>query len=433
MQSSGTTANKSLWAERAHKLFPAGSNGEYDLPADLVRVFKRGAGCRIWDAENREYFDYTMAWGSALVGHGHPLVVEALSRQASDGINFAAMSTALVELAERLAVISPGLERTRFVSTGTEATMTCIRIARGATGRSKILKFEGAFHGSHVEGVANFFWSKQGALPSAETTGTGGASAVSDIMVSPYNDLQTAEQLIEENADDLAAVIIDPVQRSVLATREFMTGLRECTQRHGVLLIFDEVVSGFRLAYGGACEYYGVTPDLIAYGKALGGGFPIAALGGRADVMDEVREDRHHTDQYVWAASTTGGGPATSAAALAVLDILGASGTYEHLFAMGERLRNGIATVFSNRGITAQVYGEGPLVQFQLAEAPIVDMQSEAAGNLHLRRTIDLELIPQGIFINPMLTKIYVSLAHDESAIDAYLEALDSAVEKLFE
>ncbi len=420
------------WAERAQRLFPAGSNGEYDLPEDLVRVFKRGEGCRIWDSDDREYFDYTMAWGSALVGHAHPQVVEAVARQAANGINFAAMSTPLVELAERLADISPGLQRVRFVSTGTEATMTCIRIARGATGRSKIMKFEGAFHGSHVEGVANFFWSREGALPAAEATGTGGASAVSDLLISPYNDLPSAQSLIEQHAADLAAVIIDPVQRSVLAQPEFLAGLRQVTQKHGVLLIFDEVVSGFRLAFGGACEYYAVVPDLIAYGKAIGGGFPIAALGGRTEVMDEVREDRHTTDQYVWAASTTGGGPVTSSAALAVLDVLSAPQAYEHMFAMGERLRNGICAIFAKRGIAAQVYGQGPLAQFQLTDIPVVDMRSEASGDPQGRRAIDLELVRRGIFINPMLTKIYVSLAHDELAVDTYLQALNEALEILY-
>lgn len=168
----------------------------------------------------------------------------------------------------------------RFVSTGTEATITCIRIAMGVTGKSKVLKFEGAFHGSHVEGVANFFWNNANTLPAAQMTGTGGASAVGDLLISPYNNLEAAEQLIAEYASDLAAVIIDPVQRSILANHEFMQGLRDASAKHGVLLIFDEVVSGFRLGLGGAVEYYGVSPDLLAYGKALGGGMPIAALGG---------------------------------------------------------------------------------------------------------------------------------------------------------
>ncbi|MEM7292237.1 MAG: aminotransferase class III-fold pyridoxal phosphate-dependent enzyme, partial [Pseudomonadota bacterium] len=388
-------------------------------------------GCRVWDTEDREYIDYTMAWGSALVGHSHPRLVDRVASQLSQGVNFAAMSAPLVELAERIAAVSPGLERVRFVSTGTEATMTCIRIARGATGRSKILKFEGAFHGSHVEGVANFFWSKQGGLPHAQDTGTGGASAVSDLLVSPYNDLEAAKQLIETHHNELAAIIIDPVQRSVLADRDFMIGLREVATSNNVLLIFDEVVSGFRLAMGGACEYYGVTPDLIAYGKAMGGGFPIAALGGREDIMDEVREDRHTTDRYVWAASTTGGGPVTATAALAVLDIMSEPDFYPHLYTMGKRLRSGIANTFHKFGIDVQVYGEGPLANFQFVDSPVTDMASESRADATLRRATDLEMVRRGIFINPMLTKIYVSAAHDETAIDTYLEALEQTLPRV--
>ena len=425
------TNNSSMaldWVERAHNHFPAGSNGEYDLPADLVRVFKRGNGAEIWDSEDRRYYDYTMAWGSALVGHAHPQVVEANSRQVQNGINFSAMSTNLVELAERLAEITPCLEKMRFVSTGTKATMTCIRIARGVTGKSKVLKFEGAFHGSHIEGVANFFWNNANTLPAAQMTGTGGASVVGDLLISPYNNLEAAEQLIAEYASDLAAVIIDPVQRSILANHEFMQGLRDASAKHGVLLIFDEVVSGFRLGLGGAVEYYGVSPDLLAYGKALGGGMPIAALGRRTDLMDEVREDRHHTNKYVWAASTTGGRTVTTAAAHAVIDILSLPDSYDHLYKMGKLLRNGIAQTFSKQGITAQVYDEGPLAQFKLTDTSVVNMETEATGNNQLRRKIDLELVRQGIFINPMLTKIYVSLAHDEAAVQAYVDALETAV-----
>ncbi len=259
-------------------------------------------------------------------------------------------------------------------------------------------------------------------------TGTGGASAVGDLLVSPYNNLEAAQNLIAEHASDLAAVIIDPVQRSILADRTFMQGLRDATTKHGVLLIFDEVVSGFRLALGGAVEYYGVSPDLLAYGKTIGGGNPIAALGGRTDLMDEVREDRHHTNKYVWAASTTGGGPVTTAAAHAVIDILCAPGAYEHMYKMGALLREGITKTFSKHGIAVQVYGQGPLAQFQIADIPIVDMETEATSNYHLRREIDLEMVRQGIFINPMLTKIYVSLAHDETAVQAYVDALDTAV-----
>ena len=218
------TTPQGSWSDRANRLFPQGSNGEYDFPDGLAPVFERANGCHVWDTDGREYVDYTMAWGSALVGHAAPHLVDAVTRQLSSGINLAALSTQLVELAERLNDLQPWLDKVRFVSTGTEATMTAIRIARGATGRSRILKFIGAFHGSSVEGVANFFWSDPARTPAAEATGTGGAHAVDDLLVAPYNDLAAAEALIRAHRHELAGVIIDPVQRSVFAEPAFLAG-----------------------------------------------------------------------------------------------------------------------------------------------------------------------------------------------------------------
>lgn len=419
------------WAERAHDLFPAGSNGEYDLPPDLVSVFARANGCRVWDSEGREYLDYTMAWGSALVGHAHPRIADAVARSARNASNYAALSTPLVELAERVAALNPWIERLRFVTSGSEATLTCVRIARGATGRPKLLKFDGAFHGSHVEGVANFGWSDAGNLPSAEIAGTGGAGAVGDLLVAPYNDLPASEALIAAHGSELAAVIIDPLQRALVAEADFVRGLRALTARHGALLIFDEVVSGFRIAPGGAAEYFGVTPDLAAYGKALGGGYPIAAVAGSAAVMDEVREDRHDGPRFVWAASTTGGGPVMAAAALATLDVLSEAGTYARLHELGHRLRRGIKSVFAELGEPVQVVGDGPIAQYHLTDRPIVDVGSETTADQAARRLIDLELVRHGVFVNPMLTKIYLSLAHDEAAIDRFVDELGSAASQV--
>ena len=240
-----------------------------------------------------------------------------------------------------------------------------------------------------------------------------------------------AEALIRAYRDELAGVIVDPVQRSIFAQPAFLRGLRGVTAECGVPLIFDEVVSGFRIALGGAVQYFGVEPDLVAYGKALGGGLPIAAVGGRADLMDQVREDRHHTSRYVWAASTTGGSPLTSAAAHAVLDILETPGAYEHLFAMGQRLRDGIAAAFEGSGLPVQVYGDGPLAQYRITDRPVTDMDSEARADNGLRRRLDLALLHRGLFINPMLTKIYVSLAHEPADIDRYTTALSEEVRSL--
>lgn len=421
------------WSVRAHQHFPQGSNGEYDFPGGWSPVFERGQGAALWDVDGREWVDYTMAWGSALIGHAHPHLVEAISRSAANGVNFAAMSEGLVTLAERLAGpgIAPWMQRVRFVTSGSEATSTAIRIARGATGRRKIVKFEGAFHGSHVEGVANFIWGNRASYPHAESTGTGGAAAVDDILVCPYNDSVAAAALIDMYADELAAVIIDPVQRSILAEQQFVDSLRAHTSRHGVPLIFDEVVSGFRLGLGGAAAHFSVVPDLVAYGKALGGGFPIAAVGGRSDLMDEVREDRHTTDRYVWAASTTGGSPVGAAAAHAVLDILGAPDVYASLYASGDRLRAGIAAAAMSAGYPVVTYGIGPLVQFRLSATPVRDLITEAIADAGFRRRLDLAMVERGIFINPMLTKIYVSLAHGDEQIDRYLDAMETAISEL--
>ena len=416
------------WAERAAARFPQGSNGEYDFPEALVPVFREAVGCRLRDTEDRTYVDCTMAWGSALVGHAHPHVVQAITTQAGAGVNVAAMSVPLVQLGERLGAIHPWMERMRVVASGSEATLTALRIARGATGRTRVLKFEGAFHGSHVEGVANFFWS-QHPLPAADPTGTGGSpAAVADVLVAPYNDLATAERLITAHAHELAAVIVDPVQRAVPALPAFLEGLRAVTARVGVPLVFDEVVSGFRIALGGAVAHYGVVPDLVAFGKALGGGMPIGVVGGRADLVDEVREDRHTTERYVWAASTTGGSPLVCAAALATLDVLEEPGTYDHLTAVGDRMRSGIADVVRSHGLPVHTYGHGPLVQFRTVDGPVQHVAHEQRADPILRRAVDLGLLRRGVFVNPMLTKLYVSLAHDDADVDVYLRALDGSL-----
>lgn len=423
-------STRDAWSDRAHARFPQGSNGEYDFPGGWSPIFVRGAGAALWDVSGRRWVDYTMAWGSALVGHAHPLLVDAIGRAVAQGVNFAAMSDELVRLAERLtsAAIAPWLERVRFVTSGSEATGTAIRIARGATGRRKVLKFEGAFHGSHVEGVANFIWSNRAHYPHAEPTGTGGASAVDDILVCPYNDTEAFLSLIDAHGASMAAVVLDPVQRSILAEPAFVHAVRSATARRHVPLILDEVVSGFRIGLGGAAAHYGIVPDLVAYGKALGGGFPIAMVGGRADLMDEVSEERHTTERYVWAASTTGGSPVGAAAAHAVLDILSEARAYERLYAAGAQLRSGIERVLTSHGLPVVTYGRGPLVQYRVSATPVRDLATEALADAGQRRRLDLAMVDRGIFINPMLTKIYVSLAHGGAEIAEYLAALDTAL-----
>lgn len=417
-----TTAPEAHWRKRALSLFPAGSNGEYGIPADLVPVLDRGLGCRVWDTAGREFLDYTMAWGSALVGHAQPAIREATIQASADGFNFAAVNRRSVELAERIAALSPCVERIRFVASGTEATLLCLRVARTATGRPKVLKFEGAYHGQHPVGVTSMINGRPSALPAPDPSGAGAPWVERDVLVAPYNDLDRSREILEAHADQLAAVIVEPLHRCLPPRPGFLEGLRELTRRLGIVLVFDEVVTGFRLALGGAQEYYGVSPDLVAYGKALGGGFPLGAYGGRADLMEVVNEHRLPGPAYAWSASTTGGNPVSCAAALATLDLLSAPGVYPALHESGRRLRAKLSEALAGAGEKAQVLGDGPLAQVAFSAAPVVDQRSWLASDRARGRAMMLELLRRGVFLNPMGTKLYLSIAHDEPALEGFVQ-----------
>jgi glutamate-1-semialdehyde 2,1-aminomutase len=416
------------WTSRALRRFPGGSNGEFGIPPELLVVPERGSGARIWDTQGREFLDFTMAWGSALVGHAHPKVVEAATAAARDGINFASLNRRSIELAERIASVSPCAERIRFVASGTEATLLCLRVAHAATGRPKVLRFEGAYHGQHAVGVAGMLHSRPTALPACDPAGAGAPWTEHDVLVAPYNDLEETTRIVEAHAASLAAVIVEPLHRCLKPRPGFLEGLRELTRRRGIVLIFDEVVTGFRLAPGGAQEYYGVVPDLVAYGKALGGGFPIGAFAGRTEIMEVLEERRLPGPRYVWSASTTGGNPVSCAAALATLDLLLQPGVHAELHALGRRFREGLQSVIRNAGESAQILGDGPLGQVAFSAEPVVDQASWLASDRARGARLMLELLARGIFLNPMGTKLYLSLDHSEAVLSGFMEAFAQAL-----
>lgn len=417
---------------RSLAVFPGGSNGEFNLPPDLSAVIARGQGCHLWDTDGMEYLDFSMGWGSALVGHANPGVTEAVMRQAPLGSNFAYVNERSLALAEELTRLSPAIERLRFCASGTEATMYCLRLARAFTGRSKVLKFEGAYHGAHAVGVTSLFPSALHDFPEPEPSCAGIDSMVRDhVLIAPYNDLSTTRRILAEEAHALAAVIVEPLHRCVPPMPGFLEGLRRACDEAGVLLIFDEVVTGFRLAYGGAQEYYGVQPDLLAYGKALGGGYPIGVYGGREDIMALVEERRMDTDTYVWTASTLGGNPVCTAAAGAALEVFRQPGAYEQLHAIGHYFRNELRCALDDHGVVAQVIGDGPLAQVIFAPHEIVDYRSGFAADRALGRRVMLGLFARGIFLNPMGTKLYLSLAHDEAACDAFRDRFEAVLKEL--
>lgn len=411
-------------SERSLAVFPAGSPGEYNLPPELVTVLVRGEGAAVWDADGRQFTDFTMGWGSVLLGHAHPAVVEAVRARAALGSNFAYVTEPALELAEALVRAVPCAERVRFCASGTEATAYAVGLARAFTGRPKVLKFEGAYHGGHEVGTVSLFPTRLLDFPVGEPTSAGPSpTAVADILVAPYNDLDLTRRILATHRDEVAAVIVEPLHRCTLPRPGFLQGLRELTAEIGALLVFDEVVTGFRLAYGGAQEYYGIRPDLAALGKALGGGYPIGTVVGRADVLDLVREDRMGRAPYVWFASSLGGNPVSAAAGLATLAELRKPGVYPRLFALGAALRDGLRAVLAEEGITAHVQGDGPLAAVVFTDREVVDYRTAATADRQRARAFLLGLFRRGIFLNTMSTKLYLSLAHTEGDIGRFLDA----------
>ncbi|MGA3248883.1 MAG: aminotransferase class III-fold pyridoxal phosphate-dependent enzyme [Paraburkholderia sp.] len=417
---------------RALGVFPGGiSNGEFGLPHDALLTIRSGRGSRLWDTDGRELIDFSMGWGSCLVGHACPEVVEAVREQAAKGSNFAYLNEPVLELAEEISRISPAAEHLRFCASGTEATMYCQQLARAFTGRPKILKFEGAYHGANAAGVTSLFSQKNLAFPTPERTSAGLPSVEYELLVAPYNDLEVTESIIREHRHELAGVIMEPLQRCTPPEPGFLEGVRKICSELGVLLIFDEVVTGFRLAYGGAQAYYGVVPDLVAYGKALGGGYPIGAFGGRREIMDLVNERHIGSDKYVWMASTLGGNPVSASAANAALSVLRRPHTYDRLHQLGDWFRGELRQLLLKHELVAQVIGDGPLAQIVFTGRKVNDYRSTASGDKVLARRMMFGLFQRGVFLNPMGTKLYLSIAHDEAICGEFCDRLDQVLKEI--
>ncbi len=416
------TQTKSSLQDRARTVFPGASLGEYDLPPELSTVLVRGKGCHVVDVDQRERLDLTMGWGSLLLGHAHPAVVEAVAARVAEGANFAYVNEPALLLAEELVRAIPCAEKVRFCASGTEATMYMLRLARAFTQRPKVLKFEGAYHGANETGVMSLFPQRLLEFPAAEPNSAGVDAAVArNTLIAPYNDLTTTRRILEMHAGEVAAIIVEPLHRCTLPQPGFLAGLRELTHELGMLLLFDEVVTGFRLAYGGAQEYYGVIPDLAAYGKGLGGGFPIGAITGRGEILDLVDESRMGDPRYVWYASSVGGNPVSATAALVTLEELRQPGVYGRLFKTGSRVREGIRDLLAECGIAGQVLGDGPLCALVFSDQAVTDYRSAHQADRQRGRQFALALFREGVFLNPMSTKMYLSLAHQDADVAEFL------------
>src|SRR5512132_829368 len=325
------SAEETKLLERARQRLPGGVLGTSRYADDVGFVVKHGKGSKIYDVSGREYIDYVMASGPMVLGHAHPAVVAAVRAQLEGGTTYFMVTEPVIELAEEICRAVPCAEQIRFTSTGSEATFFALRVARAYRQREKILKFEGGFHGTHDYSLMSVGPRAPKAFPAPTPDSAGIPHAIQEeVLIAPFNDLAETEAIIAAHHESLAAVIMEPFQRRVVPDRAFLAGVREVTRRFGVPLIFDEIVTGFRFAYGGAQEYYGVTPDLAAIGKIVGGGYPLAAVVGKADMMStfvEPNEDGVAIGQV----GTLNGNPIAAAAGLATLTVLRQPGTYQRL------------------------------------------------------------------------------------------------------
>ena len=334
----------------SQKLIPGGVNSPvraFRSVGGTPIFFERGQGARLWDVDGREYIDYVGSWGPAILGHAHPKVVQAIQQRASQGLSFGAPTELELQIAERLTELLPSLEKLRLVSSGTEATMSAIRLARGYTGRDKFIKFEGCYHGH-----ADYLLVKagSGALTFGHPTSAGvPADVAAHTLVLDYNDLAAAEACFQRNGRDIAAVIVEPVAGNMNMVKPapgFLEGLRRLCTQHGAVLIFDEVMTGFRVGLSGAQGHYGITPDLTTLGKVIGGGMPLGAFGGRADIMDRLAPLGP-----VYQAGTLSGNPVAVAAGLATLEEIAQPGFFEALNAATRNLVEGLTQAAQTAGI----------------------------------------------------------------------------------
>ena len=412
---------------RAAHVLPGGVLGNHRSGAGLEFVVKEGRGAYLWDTNGRRYLDYLLGSGPMLLGHAHPAVVEAVRRQVERGTSYMLLNEPAIELAEELVRAVPCAEQVRYASSGTEATFFALRVARAFRKRDTVMKFEGGFHGTHDYGMMSVSPRSPKAFPAPMADSAGIPHAIEgEVLIAPYNDLATAEALIAAHHAQLAAVIIEPYQRTIVPAPGFLEGLRTATRRYDVPLIFDEIVTGFRLAYGGAQEHYGVVPDLAAYGKVMAGGFPLACVAGPKALMRHFDAALEGTPEYVWQAGTFNGNAIACAAGLATLAELRKPGTYAKLFGTGTRLRDGLAAAVLKHGVAAQVSGEPPVFDIFFTDHPIVDYRATLTADRERIKRFNTELLRRGVV--KAVNKIYVSLAHTDEDVDKTLGVFDQAL-----
>ncbi|MCI8406576.1 MAG: glutamate-1-semialdehyde 2,1-aminomutase [Oscillospiraceae bacterium] len=412
--------------QRAQQVIPGGVNSPvraFRAVGGTPPFIRRGAGARLWDEDGREYLDFVGSWGPMILGHGHPAVLAAVEEALRDGLSFGAPTRREVLAAETICGMVPGLEQIRMVNSGTEAVMSALRLARGASGRSRIIKFAGCYHG-HSDSM--LVKAGSGALTAGSPDSLGvPPEAAKDTLVAEYNDLSSAEALFARFPGEIACVIVEPAAANMgLIPPEpgFLQGLRELCSCHGALLIFDEVITGFRLAPGGAQEYYGVEADLVTYGKIIGGGMPVGAYGGRRELMEQVAPCGG-----VYQAGTLSGNPIAMAAGLAQLSLLEPA-LYQRLEELGRRLEEGLLEIVRRRSLGVTIHRAGSLACVFFREGPVRSYRDALRSDVKAFAGWFRRMLEQGIYLAPsQFEAIFLSGAHSEKDVDRFLEAADRA------
>lgn len=401
------------------------SSPEYAL------VVKEARGSRVWDCSGNEYIDYLLGSGPMLLGHAHPALTAAVREQLERGSSYLLVNEPAILLAEEIVRAVPCAEKVTFHITGSEATFFAMRLARAYRGRDKILKVEGGFHGMNDYALMSNQWTPSFTDYPSPVPNSAGIPAVlaGEVLIAPFNDLGGTTALVERHHDELAALIVEPLQRTIPPQPGFLAGLRELTSRLGIPLIFDEVVTGFRLAYGGAQEYYGVVPDLCALGKSISGGHPISVVCGKAEILSLADPSRQSGSGPVALTGTYSANPISAVIGLACLRELRRSGAYDSLFATGRRLMTALRELLEDAAIPAQVIGEPPAFEVWFAEHEIRDFRSTLSADLTRHARFTQLLLEHGVMKGH--EKFFVSTAHTAEDVTLTIEAFRSAIAAL--
>ncbi len=417
--------------QRALKIIPGGVNSPVRACKSVGTeplFIDHAEGCMVYDADNNGYIDYIGSWGPMILGHRHPAVIKAIAAVLNRGTSFGAPTDLEIELAEIIINAVPSIEMIRMVNSGTEATMSAIRLARGFTGRDKIIKFDGCYHG-HADTLLVEAGSGVATLGIAGSPGVP-ESFVSDTLSIPYNDIKTLKEVMDSQGKDIACIIVEPVAGNmglVTPVDGFLETLRQETEKNGSLLIFDEVMTGFRVAHGGAQSIYGINPDITCLGKIIGGGLPVGAYGGKREIMQNIAPEGK-----IYQAGTLSGNPVAMAAGIATLRQLKKPGFYDILNEKADRLATGLKNAADNAGINAVVDRKGSMLGFFFTDRDVKNFDDAKTSNLEMFSSYYKGMLNKGVYLAPsQFEAIFISSAHDNEHIDATIKAAKEVLNEL--